>query len=63
MINDVNASIGVNLYQNVNFLNDGIGWAGFIGPGMHSGDFPSDVVTSYNIDEGCCASFFEKLDY
>ena len=55
--------VGVTLYEHTEFNVDGLGWSGFFGTGMHSGDFPNDVVTSYKIDDGCCAIFYEHYGY
>ena len=56
-------NMGVELYEHAEFNSDGVGWHGAFGPGLHNGDFPNDVVTSYKIDEGCCATFYEHYDY
>ena len=41
---------GVEIYEHENFNGDGYGWHDKFGPGLHSGDFPNDVVTSFKID-------------
>jgi len=54
----------VTLYEHAEFNgNPSVGWSGWFGPGMHTGDFPNDVVTSYKIDDACCATFFEHYDF
>ena len=55
--------IGVTLYEHAEFNSDGVGWSGFFASGAHTGDFPNDVVTSYMIDENCCATMYEHYDY
>ena len=56
---------GVKLYEHADLNSNppGVGWHGWYGPGAHTGDFPNDVVTSYAIAEGCCATFYEHYDY
>lgn len=57
------SEFGVHLYEHENFNGDGYGWHNLFTAGMHTGDFPNDVVTSYKIDSGCCATFFELYEY
>jgi len=51
------------LYEHANFNGDGYGWAQKFGPGKHTGDFPRDIVSSYEIDRGCCATFYEEYEF
>ena len=55
--------IGVSLYESQDFFSSGVGWHLNFGAGEHSGDFPDDVATSFIVDEGCCAEFFEYVNY